>query len=180
MAQYGLTPGDFAAVFEWQNAQYAAGRVGEAPNEGVLAYTYSVTTDGRLPDAAAFEDIILRADSNAATLRLRDVARVELGSQDYNSEAYYNGQPAAAIGIYLQPGANAMRTAEGIKARLAELQQSFPDGLSHAVPYDTTRFVQVSIDEVIKRSEEHTSELQSLMRISYAVFCLKKKKNMRK
>src|SRR3546814_4543975 len=104
--------------------------------------------------AAAFEDIILRADSNAATLRLRDVARVELGSQDYNSEAYYNGQPAAAIGIYLQPGANAMRTAEGIKARLAELQQSFPDGLSH-------------------RSEEHTSELQSLMRNSYAVFCFK-------
>jgi preprotein translocase subunit SecF len=149
LAQYSLTPSDVSAAIQEQNAQFAAGRFGEEPDaEG--AYTYTATTDGRLPDAAAFENIILRSDSNAATLRLKDVARVELGTQAYNSQANYNGKPAAAIGIYLQPGANALETAEGVKARMEELKQNFPDGITYAVPYDTTKFVQVSIDEVIK------------------------------
>ncbi|WP_281171504.1 efflux RND transporter permease subunit [Inquilinus limosus] len=150
LAQYDLTPSDVAAAIREQNAQFAAGRFGEEPDANGLAFTYSATTDGRLPNAEAFENIILKSDSNAATLRLKDVARVELGAQAYNSAANYNGKPAAAIGIYLQPGANALETAEGVKARMEELKQAFPDGITYAIPYDTTRFVQVSIDEVIK------------------------------
>jgi multidrug efflux pump len=150
LAQYNLTPTDVSAAIQEQNAQFAAGRFGDEPNSGGLAYTYSATTDGRLPDAAAFENIILRSDSNAATLRLKDVARVELGAQTYNSTAFDNNKPIAGIPIYLQPGANALNTAEAVKARMEELKQGFPEGVSYIIPYDTTKFVQVSIDEVIK------------------------------
>ena len=150
LAQYDLTPSDVAAAVREQNAQLAAGRFGEEPSQNNLAFTYSVNTEGRLPDAKAFEDIILRSDSNAATLRLKDVARVELGAQNYSFSATHNGRPTVPIGIFLQPGANALGTLDAVKARMAELSQNFPDGISYAIPFDTTRFVEVSIDEVVK------------------------------
>jgi multidrug efflux pump len=150
LAQYDLTPSDVATAIREQNAQFAAGRFGEEPSKTDLAFTYSVNTEGRLPDVKAFEDIIVRSDSNAATLRLRDIARVELGAQNYSFIATHNGTPAVPIGIYLQPGANALGTFEAIKTRMDELSKTFPQGITYSIPFDTTRFVQVSIHEVIK------------------------------
>ncbi|KQT52788.1 MULTISPECIES: efflux RND transporter permease subunit [unclassified Aureimonas] len=150
LAQYNLTPTDVATAIREQNAQFAAGQFGAEPNPNELAFTYSVTTGGRLPDAQAFENIILRSNANAASLLLKDVARVELGAQDYAFNATYNGASTVPIGIYLQPGANALETLEGVRARMDELQASFPDGISYAIPYDTTKFITASIEEVIK------------------------------
>jgi len=150
LAQYDLTPGDIAAAIREQNSQFAAGRFNEEPSRSNLAFTYSVNTEGRLPDAKAFENIIVRSDSHAATLRLKDVARVELGAQNYAFAATHNGTQAVPIGIYLQPGANALGTLDAVRARLAELQKNFPQGLKVSIPYDTTAFVRVSIHQVIK------------------------------
>jgi multidrug efflux pump len=150
LAQYDLTPGDVATAVREQNAQFAAGRFGEEPSQSDLAFTYSVNTEGRLPDVKAFEDIIVRSDSNAATLRLKDLARVELGAQNYAFIASHNGTPATPIGIYLQPGANALGTFAAIKTRMAELSKTFPQGISYSIPFDTTTFVEVSIHEVVK------------------------------
>ena len=150
LAEYDLTPGDIAAAVREQNAQFAAGRFGEAPAQNALAFTYSVSTEGRLPDAAAFANIILRTDENASSLRLRDVARVELGAQDYSFSSTYNGKRAVAIGINLQPGANALDTASAVRAKMKEVSMRFPKGMQYAIPYDTTLFVRVSINEVIK------------------------------
>ncbi|WP_024577624.1 MULTISPECIES: efflux RND transporter permease subunit [unclassified Afipia] len=150
LAQYDLTPGDVATAIREQNAQFAAGRFGQEPSQNDLAFTYSVNTEGRLPDAKAFEDVIIRADANAATLRLKDIARVELGAQDYSFIATLNGSPTVPIGVYLQPGANALGTLDAIKARMAELKTNFPQGVGYSIPYDTTLFVRVSIEEVVK------------------------------
>src|ERR1700687_6112884 len=150
LAQYNLTPGDVAVAIREQNAQFAAGRFGEEPSQSNLAFTYSVNTEGRLPDAKAFEEIIVRADANAAPLRLKDIARVELGAQNYSFIATLNGSPTVPIGIFLQPGANALGTLDAVKAHMAELKANFPEGVGYSIPYDTTLFVRVSIEEVVK------------------------------
>ena len=149
LAQYGLTPTDVAIAIREQNAQFAAGRFGDTPNAGATSFTYSVTTQGRLADADEFGNVILRADENAATLRLKDVARVELGAASYDTDSKLNGTPATPIAIYLQAGANALNTMDLIKKRLEELQPSFPAGLTYEIPYDTTKFIKVSVEEVI-------------------------------
>ena len=154
LAQYGLTPGDVATAIREQNAQFAAGRLGDEPSQSELAFTYSVNTEGRLPDAKAFEEIIIRANPDAATLRLKDIARVELGAQNYSFQATLNGAPAVPIGVYLQPGANALGTLDAVKARMTELQPNFPEGVAYSVPFDTTVFVRVSIHEVLKTFAE--------------------------
>lgn len=149
LAQYGLTPADVAAAVREQNAQFAAGKFGQEPMADPQAFTYSVRTQGRLADAGEFADIILRSDASGAALRLGDVARIELGAQDYGFSATYNGGPAVAMGIYMQPGANALETAEAVRATMERVAERFPEGLEYAVPFDTTKFVQVSIDEVV-------------------------------
>ena len=149
LAQYDLTPGDVAAAVREQNAQFAAGRIGAEPAPPGQAFTYNVTTSGQLPDAAAFEDIILRSDNEGGVLRLGDVARAELGSQSYDVAATYNGQAAVPIGVYLQPGANALETAREVADTLASLRERFPPGLDYTIPYDTTDFVEISIREVV-------------------------------
>jgi HAE1 family hydrophobic/amphiphilic exporter-1/multidrug efflux pump len=149
LAQYDLTPGDVAAAVREQNAQFAAGRIGAEPAPPGQAFTYNVTTTGQLPDASAFENIILRSDDQGGVLRLGDVARAELGSQSYDVAATYNGQAAVPIGVYLQPGANALETAREVEATLASLRDRFPPGLDYTIPYDTTDFVEISIREVV-------------------------------
>lgn len=149
LAQYGLTTSDVATAIREQNAQFAAGRFGDEPTANPMTFTYSVTTQGRLPDVAAFENIILRSNENAAALRLKDVARIELGTKSYAVQSTLNGTPAVPIIMYLQPGANALDTMSAVKARMDELQAGFPEGIKYQVPYDTTKFIQVSIDEVI-------------------------------
>ncbi|HYY83429.1 MAG TPA: multidrug efflux RND transporter permease subunit, partial [Beijerinckiaceae bacterium] len=149
VAQYGLTPTDVANSIREQNAQFAAGRFGEEPMRQEQAFTYSVTTPGRLVDPREFENIILRSDANGGALRLKDVARVELGSLNYAFSATFNGSPTVPIGVYLQPGANALQVAAAVKETMDRLSQRFPEGLRYDVPFNTTRFVEVSINEVI-------------------------------
>lgn len=149
VAQVNLTPGDIAAAIREQNAQFAAGRFGEEPMANRQAFTYSVTTQGRFADPREFEQIILRSDENGGALRLKDVARVELGSLNYATVATLNGAPTVPIGIYLQPGANALEVSAAVHTVMQRLSQRFPDGLRYDVPYNTTRFIEVSVEEVI-------------------------------
>lgn len=150
VAQYNLTPGDVAAAIREQNAQFAAGRFAEEPTPSRQAFTYSVTTQGRFADPREFEQIVLRSDENGGALRLKDVARVELGSLNYSTVSTLNGAPTVPIGIYLQPGANALDVSGAVDAAMRRLAQRFPDGLRYDVPYNTTKFIEVSIDEVVK------------------------------
>ncbi|WP_154664182.1 efflux RND transporter permease subunit [Microvirga flocculans] len=149
VAEVNLTPGDIAAAIREQNAQFAAGRFGEEPMTGRQPFTYSVTTQGRFADPREFEQIILRSDENGGALRLKDVARVELGSLNYSTVATLNGAPTVPIGVYLQPGANALNVSNAVKATMDRLAQRFPDGLRYDVPYNTTRFIEVSVEEVV-------------------------------
>jgi multidrug efflux pump len=150
MTQLGVTVSDIAAAINEQNAQFAAGKIGESPNGGGQEMVYSITTQGRLASVDEFGDIILRTHEDGSSLRLKDVARIELGSKDYNFNGQYNGHSSALIGIFLQPGANALSVGEEVKQALAELARDFPDGFEYVVPFDTTRFVEVSIREVLK------------------------------
>ena len=148
LAQYDLTPGDVAAALREQNAQFAAGQLGAEPAPDQQAFTYTITTRGQLSRPEQFEQIILRADPHGAVLRLGDVARVELGARDYAFSAIYNGEPTVPIGVYLQPGANALDTAERVRAQLREIAERFPAGVGYAIPYDTTEFVAIAVSEV--------------------------------
>ena len=149
LAQFSLTPTDVAIAIREQNAQFAAGRFGDTPNDPSTSFTYSATTQGRLADADAFGNIILRSTQDAAALRLKDVARVELGAASYSTDSKLNSTPAVPIAIYLQAGANALNTMDAVNARLDELRPGFPPGLTYDIPYDTTKFIKVSIEEVI-------------------------------
>ncbi len=150
MTQLGLTVGDLAAAINEQNAQFASGKIGENPTGGNQELVYSITTKGRLVTAEEFGQVILRTNADGSSLRLKDVARIELGSKDYNFNGKYNGKASALIGVFLQPGANALSVADEVKQKLDKLAESFPPGLHYAVPFDTTRFVEVSIREVLK------------------------------
>src|SRR4051794_31791645 len=150
LAQYSLTPGDVAAAIREQNAQFAAGRFGEEPQRNPTAFTYSVTTQGRFADPREFENIIIRSDAFGGALRVKDIARVELGALNYSFSATFNGAPTVPIGVYLQPGANALEVAKSVKETMDRLQGRFPEGMEYRIPFDTTRFVEVSIEEVIK------------------------------
>ncbi|MDZ7652874.1 MAG: multidrug efflux RND transporter permease subunit [Burkholderiaceae bacterium] len=154
LAQLKLTTGDLARALNEQNAQFTAGKVGQAPYAsnaaGSQELVYTVTTKGRLTDPKQFEEVIVRSSSGGAAVRLKDVARVELGSKDYDFVGRYNGKSATLVGIFLQPGANALSVAQDVRDTVDRLAQRFPQGMAYAVPYDTTRFVEVSIREVVK------------------------------
>jgi len=150
LAQYNLTPTDVVNAIREQNSQFAAGSFGQQPLKQEQDFTYTVTTQGRFTDPKEFENVILRTDETGASLLLKDVARIELGAQDYSLMTSLNGQQNAAFGVYLQPGANALDTAEAVSTTLARLSKNFPSGMTYSVPYDTTKFVRVSIEEVIK------------------------------
>jgi len=149
LAQYELTPGDVAAAIREQSAQFAAGRLGAEPSPPGQTFTYTITTRGQLVEPSEFENIILRAEPDGSTLRLGDVARAELGAVDYGFAATYNGQAAVPIGVFLQPGANALDTASAVHEALEAMASRFPAGIGYAVPYDTTEFIEVSIREVM-------------------------------
>ena len=149
LAEYNLTPQDVIAAVQEQNSQFAAGQFGQQPMDEYQPYTYSVNTKGRLVDEKEFGEIILKSDEEGGMLRLKDVARIELGAQDYSVSATFNGEKAVAFAVYLQPGANALETAELVKAKMQELSKNFPEGITYQIPYDTTVFVNVSIEEVI-------------------------------
>src|SRR5918993_2971513 len=148
LAQYNLTPADVAGVVREQNQQFAAGRFGEEPMNRPQVFTYSVTTPPRLVDRTQFEEIIIRSEENGGALRLKDVARVELGALTYGFSGTFNGSPAVPVAVYLQPGANAIQVAATVKEAMERISKRFPVGLRYDIPFDTTRFVEVSIEEV--------------------------------
>ena len=154
LAHYGLNPADVMAAIQEQNSQFAAGQLGQEPMQNPQAFTYTLTTKGRLDEPKEFENIILKSDAKGAVLRVKYVARVELGAQDYSFEATYNGKSAVAIGLFLQPGANAISTTQAVRDKMIEISKHFPDGLSYSLPFDTTKFVELSIIEVIKTFAE--------------------------
>ncbi len=149
LAQLKLTPSDLVRALNEQNAQFAAGKIGQSPTGGAQELVYTITTKGRLSEPAEFENIVIRANPDGSLLRLKDVARVELGSKDYEFIGRVNGKTATLVGIFLQPNANALATADRVKAVMTPLAQGYPPGLTHTVVYDTTRFVEVSIREVV-------------------------------
>nr|WP_280117669.1 efflux RND transporter permease subunit [Pseudoalteromonas xiamenensis] len=151
MSQLGVTVEEVTSAVREQNSQYAAGTIGATPTtSNSQELVYSVTAKGRLSTPEEFSNIIIRANEDGSTLRMKDIARVELGSKDYNFAGTYNGKEAVLLGIFLQPGANALDVANEVEATIADIKTAFPEGLSHAIPYDTTRFVEVSIREVLK------------------------------
>jgi len=150
MAQLGITTSDIAAAIQTQNAQYAAGKIGQQPAPADQQLVYTVRAEGRLLEPEQFGNIILRSDGPRGVLYLKDVARIELGSQDYNIRTALNGEPGVGIPIYLQIGSNALDTAHAIKVKMDELKQRFPEGIDYEIPYDTSDFVKASIWEVIK------------------------------
>ncbi len=151
LSQRNLTVSDIAAAVQAQNAQRAAGKIGQPPLPVQVDRTYTIVAPGRLTTPEEFENIILRASPDGTTLLLKDVARVELGSQTYEFNGSYNGKPAVPIGIFLSPGANAVATANAVGERMKELAKQFPPSMDmeYKVAYDTTLFVKESIKEVI-------------------------------
>jgi multidrug efflux pump len=147
---YSLTPADISAAITAQNAQVSAGQIGGMPASQGQALNATVTAQSRLQTPEQFGDILLKSTTDGAAVRLRDVARVELGGESYDVVARYNGKPATGLAIKLATGANALDTAEAVKAKLAELEPLFPQGMKAVLPYDTTPFVKISIEEVVK------------------------------
>lgn len=147
---YGLTPAEISAAITAQNAQVSAGQIGGMPAKKGQELNATVTAQSRLQTPEQFGQILLKSTTNGAAVRLQDVAQIELGGESYEVAAQYNGKPATGLAIKLATGANALETAQAVKAKLVELEQFFPAGMKAVMPYDTTPFVKVSIEEVIK------------------------------
>jgi hydrophobe/amphiphile efflux-1 (HAE1) family protein len=152
LEQYALMPSDVSAAIEAQNTEVSAGQLGALPARTGQQLNATISARSKLQSEADFREIVLKAGSDGSLVRLADVARVELGSESYDVVTSLNGKPSAAMGITLATGANALDTAEAVKAKLAELSANFPAEmqLETAIPYDTTPFVSLSIEEVVK------------------------------
>ena len=150
LTAYGLTPGDVRRALQAQNVQLATGELNQAPAAAGAEVNAVIVTRGRLTTPEEFGEVVVRALPNGATVKVKDVARVELGAENYERYARLNGQPNAAIAVRVAPGANALDVARAVKARMAELERFFPEGIAWTVPYDTSRFVEISIFEVVK------------------------------
>jgi multidrug efflux pump len=150
LTSYSLTPGDVKRALQAQNVQLATGELNQVPAARGAQVNAVIVTRGRLTTPEQFGDVVVRALPSGATVKVRDVARVELGGESYDRYARMNGQPIAAIAVRVAPGANALDVAKAIKARMTELSRFFPEGIGWAVPYDTSRFVEISIFEVVK------------------------------
>jgi multidrug efflux pump len=149
MAALGITASDISQAVSQQNNQFAVGRIGQPPTPEPVEQTFPVTTSGRLTEPAQFENIILRTDPEQTSIvRLKDVARADLGRKDYSLRNVYNGKKATMIAVYQQPGANALEVSKQVNATMEALSKSFPAGIKYEVAMDTTRFVEASIAEV--------------------------------
>ncbi|EOF4404489.1 efflux RND transporter permease subunit [Campylobacter upsaliensis] len=152
--KYQITSKEVLSAIEEQNAQYATGKIGEEPVTQKSPYVYSITMQGRLKSSQEFGEVILRVNEDGSFLRLKEVADIELGSQQYVAQGRYSGNDAVPIIINLQSGANSVNTAKLVGEKLEELSKNFPAGLAYNVPYDTTTFVKASIYEVLKTFAE--------------------------
>ncbi|MBO7286642.1 MAG: multidrug efflux RND transporter permease subunit [Bacteroidales bacterium] len=149
LASYGLTIADLQNSLKDQNRESAAGELGKAPMSGI-DITTPITTQGRLSTVGQFEEIVLRANPDGSLIRLRDVARISLEAQSYNTESGINGENAAILGIYMLPGANAVEVANDVKELMEEISMNFPEGMSYEIPFDMTTYISESISEVYK------------------------------
>ena len=147
---YKLTPTDVVNAIRQQNAQFSAGILGDLPAPSSQRIATSIIVSGQLSTPEEFGNVMLRALPNGATVRVRDIGKVEIAGQSYGFAARLNGKPIAAIGIQLTPTANALQTAELVRAKMKELKKFFPPGVEYGIPYDTSLFVKISIEEVIK------------------------------
>jgi hydrophobe/amphiphile efflux-1 (HAE1) family protein len=150
LTSLNLAPSDVIAAIRAQSVQAPVGRIGARPISDQQQFQFNVQTQGRLTTSAQFGDIVLRANPDGSVLRVRDVARVEIGAQNLDSESRIDGRAGVPMGIYLAPGANAVKTAKAVQATLAKLSERFPPGLTYLVQYDSTAFVSDTIAEVIK------------------------------
>ncbi|MBQ4833720.1 efflux RND transporter permease subunit [Pseudoalteromonas sp. MMG010] len=149
LLNYKLTPSDISTAISAQNAQVSAGQLGGMPAVEGQQLNATVTAQSRLQTPEQFENILVKTNVDGSVVRLKDVASVDLGGESYRVSARYNGKPASGVGIKLASGANALDTAQGVKAALEELKPYFPEGLTTAIPYDTTPFVSISIEKVV-------------------------------
>ena len=147
---FNLSPADVNNAIRAQNAQVASGTLGDLPNVPGQAIAATVTVNGQLTSVEQFREIVLRANTDGSTVRLKDVARVELGGQSYATSARLNGVPAVGVGVQPTPTGNALRSAKAVRAKMGELERYFPKGVKWDIPYDSSRFVQISITEVVK------------------------------
>ncbi|GGB84899.1 efflux RND transporter permease subunit [Pseudoduganella buxea] len=154
LQSYQLTPADITTAVQAQNAEVSAGELGGAPAMPGQQLNATVTAQSRLQTAEQFGAILLKTMENGATVHLRDVAKMELGRENYNTVARFNGKPAAGIAIKLATGANALDTAEAVKEKIDQMGKLFPQGMKAVVAFDTTPFVELSIEEVVKTLAE--------------------------
>ncbi|WP_300577743.1 efflux RND transporter permease subunit [Phenylobacterium sp.] len=147
-AERNLTPNEIVEALRAQNLQAAGGTVGQPPFGPAVASELPVEVQGRLSTPEAFGDVVLRRDAEGRTIRLRDVARVEIGAQDYGVRGYFSGERGVAMAVLQQPGSNALSTAEGIIAAMDDLEPNFPNGLSYQIPYNPTEYVAASVSAV--------------------------------
>ncbi|MDP1834983.1 MAG: multidrug efflux RND transporter permease subunit [Chlamydiales bacterium] len=148
MAQLELTTQDLSNAIREQNAQFAVGQIGQAPTPKPVTMNFPVTTLGRLTDPSQFDEIILRANLDGSEVLMQDVARAELGAQDYSVVGTLDGKTATLVAVYLQYGANALEVAEAVKKSMEKMAENFPAGIEYSIPYDTTKFIKISIAEV--------------------------------
>ena len=150
LAYLRMTVDDVTAAIKAQNVQVSAGALGDAPSAKNQVFRYSLQTQGRFSDPKEFEKIVIRATESGEQVRLGDVARVELGAENYGSTGSYNGKPAALLAIYQLNDANGLEIARAAGEKLQELKAYFPEGLDYAIPFDMTDFISASIDEVVE------------------------------
>jgi multidrug efflux pump len=151
---FNLSAADVSNAIRAQNAQVSAGEIGALPNVAGQSIAATVVVNGQLASVEQFGNIVLRASSDGATVRLKDVARIELGAQAYATSARLNGKPSTGIGVQLAPSGNALATAEAVRTKMAELEKFFPKGMTWNIPYDSSKFVKISIQEVAKTLAE--------------------------
>lgn len=150
LASYSLMPSDVETAIEAQNVQVSAGKIGALPSPTTQQLTATVRAQSRLQTVEQFKDIIVKSQSNGSVVRIGDVARVEMGSEDYTATAKLNGHPAAGVAVMLAPGANALDTATRVKDKIAEFQRNMPQGYDVAFPKDSTEFIKISVEDVVK------------------------------
>jgi hydrophobic/amphiphilic exporter-1 (mainly G- bacteria), HAE1 family len=154
LSAYQMTASDVVAALRDQNVQVSGGSIGGPPNPNNMGFQYTITTDGRFSDARQFRYVIVKSGSEGRLVKLEDVARIELGAQDYVTNSYLDNSPAVALGIFARPGTNALDAAEQVRGVMTEVEKNFPPGLEYRIVYDTTGFVEESITEVYRTIAE--------------------------
>lgn len=149
LAKLGVTVPQIVSALQSQNKVNPAGQIGGEPAPKGQEFTYTVRSQGRLTTPEEFGEVVIRANPDGSILRLKDVARVELGAQNFNFRARYNGQPSASFAVYQLPGSNAVAAAEGVRAKIEELKRRFPNDIDYAIPLDTTKAVTAGMHEIV-------------------------------